>query len=225
MAETRKCSTSLMQSFFRRAATVSVAGVCLIGLGTLAVPNAVAAIQQGQMAATAQSFDVAPVYASVAAIEAVELPRDPYSVTLFSLVQWPVAESTTISSYFGYRSCAGCTSNHQGIDFNPGAGTPIEVIADGVVVEAEFSGALGVHVIVEHVIDGVVYRSTYAHMQNGSMTVAVGQTVARGTVLGAVGDTGLSTGPHLHFGIQDASLEYIDPYDWMLARVNIGHDQ
>src|SRR5690606_21744821 len=127
--------------------------------------------------------------------------RDAFSVTEFDLVQWPLPASTRISSWFGARSCAGCTSDHRGIDFNPGAGAPIAAIADGVVVESGWGGALGERIIIEHVVNGQQVRSLYAHMASGTRAVAVGSTVARGQIIGRVGSTGLSTGPHLHFGI------------------------
>ncbi|MDP3207727.1 MAG: M23 family metallopeptidase, partial [Rhodoglobus sp.] len=106
------------------------------------------------------------------------------------------------------------------IDLNPGNGYPIAAIADGVVVIAQDdAGGLGTHVVVEHTVNGQVVRSLYAHMQYGSTTVAVGQTIARGQQVGLVGSTGLSTGPHLHFGILIDGVE-IDPLPWLVANAN-----
>lgn len=163
-----------------------------------------------------QSLSVSAATASPAPVT-----RDNFGVTIFDLVQWPLDPSTKISSYFGYRSCAGCTRDHHGVDYNPGAGTPIEVISDGVVVEVgNPSGALGVYAVVEHVIDGRTVRSVYAHMTSGSLRVSVGDEVTRGQVVGTVGDTGLSTGPHLHFGILLGDDTPIEPLAWMRAHVN-----
>lgn len=146
--------------------------------------------------------------------------RDAFGMTTYTLVQWPVPASSTLSSEFGFRSCAGCSSDHLGIDLNPGSGYPIQAIADGVVVLAEeSSGGLGVQVVIEHVVDGATVRSLYGHMQFGSMTVGIGDTVARGQVIGAVGNTGQSTGPHLHFGILVDGVE-IDPHAWLLQHAN-----
>lgn len=166
------------------------------------------------MAVVGQTLEV-PSFALQPLVE-----RDAFGITTFSVVQWPVAAGTEITSYFGYRSCYGCSTDHLGIDFTPGAGTPVPVVADGVVVEALYEGVYGVHVIVEHVINGQTVRTLYAHMQDGSMAVAVGQAVPRGTILGAVGDTGQSTGAHLHFGVI-VGEDFIDPYPWLLANVNI----
>lgn len=209
-----------MNSFFRRVLTVSVAGVCLAGVGTITVPAAVAAIQQAQLDATAQSFEVSAAWSTAAAV--LEPERDAFDITEYTVVQWPLAEGTTISSFFGYRSCEGCSTMHSGIDFTPGAGVPIEAIADGVVVGSSVAdGSWGVHVTIEHDVDGVTYRSAYAHMESGSMTLEIGDTVTRGQVIGRVGNTGQSFGAHLHFVIQTADGTFINPLPWMREHVNI----
>lgn len=209
-----------MQSFVRRALTVSVAGVCLAAAGAFAVPAAFAAIEQANIEAAAQSYPVSTTWA--AAVEALEAPRDGFTVTEFSLVQWPLSEGTTVSSFFGYRSCDGCSSMHSGVDFTPGAGVPIEAIADGVVVGSTVAdGSWGTHIVIEHDIDGVTFLSSYAHMQSGSSPFSIGDTVARGDVVGRVGNTGQSMGAHLHFTIQTADRTFIDPLPWMRAHVNI----
>ena len=210
-----------MQSFVRRALTVSVIGVCLAGAGAFAVPAAVAALEQANLEAAAQSYPVSASWAS--AVDAVDTPRDGFSVSTFSLVQWPLTEGTSVSSFFGYRSCEGCSTMHSGVDFTPGAGTPIEAIADGVVVSSTVAdGSWGTHIVLEHDIDGVTYLSSYAHMQSGSSPFSIGDTVSRGDVVGRVGNTGQSMGAHLHFTIQTADRTFIDPLPWMRAHVNIG---
>lgn len=219
MTPTRKFCSFPMNSFFRRALTVSLAGVCLAGVGTLTVPAAVAAIQQAQLHATAQSFELA---SSTSTAFGLEPRRDRFGITEYTVVQWPLAADTTISSYFGYRSCDGCSTMHSGIDFTPGAGVPIEAIADGVVVASSVAdGSWGVHVTIEHDVDGVTFRSAYAHMQTGSMTLQIGDTVQRGQVIGRVGNTGQSFGAHLHFVIQTADGTFINPLPWMREHVNI----
>ncbi|MDO7882394.1 M23 family metallopeptidase [Salinibacterium soli] len=159
-------------------------------------------------------------YAAPAFAPAPVVVRDAFGVTEYSLVQWPVPAITTMTSGFGYRDCAGCSSDHKGIDLTPGEGYPVQSIADGVVVLAEESDTgLGVHVVVEHVIDGQTVRSVYAHMQFGSLQVAEGDSVAIGQQLGAVGNTGASTGPHLHFEIIVDEIQ-INPLDWLLEHAN-----
>lgn len=209
-----------MNTFVRRALAVSVAGVCLTAVGTFTVPAAVAAIQQAQLDATAQSFELSSSWATAAAV--LEPERDAFGVTEFSLVQWPVGAATTISSGFGYRSCEGCSSFHTGVDFTPGEGTPIEAVADGVVVDSTVAdGSWGVHLSIQHDIDGVTFITSYAHMQTGSMSLQIGDTVSRGDVIGRVGSTGQSNGAHLHFTVQTADRTFINPVPWLTAHVNI----
>lgn len=185
------------------------------GLASIpALPASAEVIVEESQIAQLQSFSTR------AALPVITVERDAFGVTTYTLVQWPVPQSTTMSSDFGFRSCSGCSSNHLGIDLNPGSGFPIQSIADGVVVLAEESSSgLGVQIVVEHEVNGEVVRSLYAHMQFGSMTVGVGDLVSRGQVLGAVGNTGQSTGSHLHFGIL-IDGEEIDPHAWLLANAN-----
>lgn len=135
-----------------------------------------------------------------------------------SAVQWPF-DSSPISSGFGSRAapCGGCSSNHKGLDFVPGEGTPITAIAGGVVrVALDSPSGWGTHVIIDHEIGGQRVSSLYAHMQAGSVSLAPGQSIAVGTQIGTVGNTGMSTGPHLHFEIQLDGLP-VDPFAWLTA--------
>lgn len=138
-------------------------------------------------------------------------------------VQWPFRVGVHIGDRFGSRDCAGCSSNHHGQDFNPGLGAPIQAIADGVVSYVEDGdGDLGVHMMIDHVINGEVVTSVYAHMIHGSMLFKEGDTVKVGDVIGKTGDTGMSTGPHLHFEIRLGGKDgpWTDPLEWLYANTN-----
>lgn len=134
-------------------------------------------------------------------------------------VRWPFPYAVPISSGYGDRAapCAGCSTDHKGIDMNPGAGVPIYAIADGVVVQHDDSDwGLGNFVAIQHVIDGQTVYSGYAHMQTGSSPLSVGDTVLVGDFVGLVGETGQATGPHLHFSIgMGAVTNYVDPYTFL----------
>jgi murein DD-endopeptidase MepM/ murein hydrolase activator NlpD len=147
---------------------------------------------------------------------------DTYVITQFTPVQWPIAPASDVSSGFGWRVAPcrwGCSSDHQGVDFDPGYGTTIHVVADGVVVDSSADGGLGQHVVVQHEINGVMVQTVYGHMIYGSQTVRVGDTVAMGQILGEVGSTGASTGPHLHFEVRTASGEAVEPLGWLTVNV------
>lgn len=138
-------------------------------------------------------------------------------------IQWPFAVGVHIGDQFGPRNCAGCSANHQGQDFNPGVGAPIQAIADGVVSLAEDGeGSLGVHMVIDHMIDGKLVSSVYAHMIHGSMNFKTGDVIKVGQVIGKTGSTGMSTGPHLHFEIREGGIHglHVDPLVWLYAHTN-----
>lgn len=140
-------------------------------------------------------------------------------------VQWPFLVGVPITTDFGPRMppCGGCSSFHKGIDLNPGVGSPVQAIADGVVseVSATDNGGLGVYAVIDHSVGGQLVSSVYAHMGEGSLRLSVGQSVAVGEVVGNVGNTGQSTGPHLHFEILLEGVTPTDPVVWLAENVGI----
>lgn len=112
----------------------------------------------------------------------------------------PVANKdlTRIASGFGYRihPIYGIPKMHNGLDFTAPSGTPIYATGDGVVSLAEYGTGFGNHVIINH---GYGYQTIYAHMVR--IKARPGQRVKRGEVIGWVGNTGASTGPHCHYEV------------------------
>ena len=142
-----------------------------------------------------------------------------YSVTNTGDVRWPFPNAVPITDGFGPRvsPCSGCSTEHKGTDFTPGAGTPIYAIADGVVSLHDVSAwGLGNHVQIEHKIKGQKVSSVYAHMQLGSSKLQVGDKVKVGDFIGLVGQTGAATGPHLHFEIHLNGVP-VDATVWLAA--------
>lgn len=139
-----------------------------------------------------------------------------YSTAGIGNIRWPFPSAVPISSGFGDRvaPCRYCSSNHRGLDFTPGNGAPIFAIASGVVVAAEFGRGYGQYVYIEHEINGQNVLSVYAHMQRGSSPLEVGDQIQVGDFIGLVGNTGTSTGPHLHLEIR-INDEYVDPFAWL----------
>ncbi|MGX9348950.1 M23 family metallopeptidase [Microbacterium sp. KNMS] len=131
-------------------------------------------------------------------------------------IQWPFAVGTSMSSGYGPR----WGRMHEGVDFTPGDGAPVQAIADGVVrIATESGGAYGVTVYIDHVIDGQVVTSHYAHMQYGSLKVTQGQRVETGDVVGLTGNTGRSYGAHMHFEII-INGKTTDPLPWLQEHAN-----
>jgi murein DD-endopeptidase MepM/ murein hydrolase activator NlpD len=139
-----------------------------------------------------------------------------YSVTS-GAVRWPFPYAVPISSGYGERiaPCRGCSSQHLGLDFTPGAGTPIYAIASGVVGSTEISRwGYGNSVVLEHVVNGQKVESLYAHMQMNSSPLLVGDLIAVGDFVGLVGSTGASTGTHLHLEIHIDGVP-VNPFAWL----------
>ena len=94
---------------------------------------------------------------------------------------------------------------HTGVDYAAPTGTPVMSVADGVVIESSYQGAYGNMVVVQH---NARQNTVYAHISR--MQVKRGQTIKQGDIIGAVGSTGLSTGPHLHFEFR-VNGRHVDP--------------
>jgi len=117
-----------------------------------------------------------------------------------------------VSSYFGTRRSYNggpYTSYHAGVDFNAGRGTPVRAPADGTVVMAEPLAVRGNAVVLDH---GWGVLTGYWHLS--TIEVAVGQEVRAGEVIGRVGNTGLSTGAHLHWEVWAGGVS-VDGLQWL----------
>ena len=112
--------------------------------------------------------------------------------------KYPLPSGAVITSPYGYRvhPITGNYSLHNGVDLAIYAGAPIYATKSGYVSTATYNYVYGYYVTINH-MDG--YSSLYGHMTN--YTVSEGEYVTRGQVIGYVGSTGWSTGPHLHFTI------------------------
>ena len=121
------------------------------------------------------------------------------AATSLSNLQWPVPSCTLITSRFGYRVAptTGASTYHGGLDIGAGMGASIVAAGAGDVIYAGANGGYGNCVMIDHG-NGVV--TVYAHMS--SIGVSYGQYVTAGQYVGAVGSTGVSTGPHCHFEIR-----------------------
>jgi len=98
---------------------------------------------------------------------------------------------------------------HMGIDYSAPTGTPVFSVATGKVVARGYNGAFGNLLILEHPGG---YRTYYAHLSNFNAELDVGNEVRRGFEIGYVGNTGRSTGPHLHFELRKDGV-YLNPYN------------
>lgn len=116
-----------------------------------------------------------------------------------------------ISSTFGYRKAplAGASTNHKGMDFAAATGTPIYAAADGTVTSARYSGNAGNMIVINH---GNGLQTYYMHCSK--IYVSAGTKVSKGQNIGAVGSTGNSTGPHLHFQVMSGGRP-VNPMNYL----------
>lgn len=131
---------------------------------------------------------------------------------------WPV--NGWLTSKFGHRHqpIAGGTTFHQGIDIAAPYGTPIQAPGDGVVTYAGYRSGYGNVLVIDH---GYGIVTSYAHI--ALILAKEGERIRRGQVIAKVGNTGLSTGSHLHFevvidGIPVDPLAYLPKRDWLAKK-------
>ncbi len=116
-----------------------------------------------------------------------------------------------ISSDYGYRvhPIYGTTLFHNGVDMAADTGSPILAAADGTVIAASYSSSMGNYVMIDH--GGGLYT---IYMHASALYVSQGQSVTAGTQIAAVGSTGNSTGPHLHFSVR-LNGQYVSPWQYL----------
>ena len=140
---------------------------------------------------------------------------------------WPT-DDKEISSDYGWRQrpCKSCSSDHKGIDFVPGRGEPVYAAMDGIVSRVENGGGFGQHIYIEHIAnfndtEFQNWQTIYAHMEIGTIpeNLRVGSIVKAGEIIGTVGNTGTSTGAHLHFELL-VEGENVDPEKYLLMYTN-----
>jgi murein DD-endopeptidase MepM/ murein hydrolase activator NlpD len=130
----------------------------------------------------------------------------------------PIAGEPSISSEFGLRPNPFGHRGyemHEGVDFSGPVGKPILATAEGVVVRADYNGGYGNHVRIDH---GYNYETLYGHMSK--LEVKIGDRVERGDVVGYLGSTGRSSGPHLHYSVYRNGQAVNPRYYLKLAETN-----
>ncbi|MEM7779599.1 MAG: M23 family metallopeptidase [Pseudomonadota bacterium] len=123
-------------------------------------------------------------------------------------------EGARLTSGFGMRihPVRGGRRPHKGVDLAAPVGTPVYATADGIVSLARSGRGYGLYIKVDH---GAELETRYAHLSR--MTVTVGERVEKGDVIGYVGSTGWSTGPHLHYEVRVDGVA-VDPIPYMVER-------
>jgi len=150
-----------------------------------------------------------PTFASAALPEEVFAARSSHK----KLVLAKPVDDGDLRSGFGLRRhpILGFSKMHTGVDWATRLGAPIMAAADGAVIKAEWALGYGLRVEIQHA-DVVV--TTYSHLSRFGSDIAPGTEVRQGQVIGFVGSTGLSTGPHLHYEVI-FNGQFVDPMEIM----------
>lgn len=127
------------------------------------------------------------------------------------MFKWPAPSYTRISDDYGWRMhpTLGVEKFHNGIDLASPSGTKILAAYDGEVVAAAYSSSMGNYIMINH---GNGLYTIYMHAS--ALYVSKGDIVVKGEHIAAVGSTGRSTGPHLHFGVR-LNGEYVSPWNYL----------
>jgi murein DD-endopeptidase MepM/ murein hydrolase activator NlpD len=143
-----------------------------------------------------------------------ERTQDKKNDQLFSysnVMGYPLAKESQITSGFGRRNqpTKGASLFHAGVDLAAPFGTPVIATQNGIVKLSEFYGGYGNTVILGHRED---IKTLYAHLS--TINVSVGESVTKGQVIGSVGSSGVSTGPHLHYEVRLGSSA-VNPINYL----------
>jgi murein DD-endopeptidase MepM/ murein hydrolase activator NlpD len=126
-----------------------------------------------------------------------------------SFLRFPL-EFSTITSQFTesrFHPILKASLPHTGVDFAAQRGTPVRAVGDGIISSAGWNGSYGKAIDIQH---DATYMSRYAHLDRLGDGIQSGALVTKGQIIGYVGSTGRSTGPHLHFELYK-DQQYIDP--------------
>jgi len=125
-----------------------------------------------------------------------------------------------IVSGYGMRDhpVLGSRTKHEGVDFPVRPGTPVVATGDGTVDRASYSGNYGHFVRIRHPESG--HRTLYAHLSEIDQQIQSGVEVARGDTIGYSGNTGRTTGPHLHYEVQTLDGETLNPTQFFVPDVS-----
>lgn len=170
--------------------------------GAVATHNATGDREFGELFASWKSIDTTGgIVSSAPSIAAISVPAG-----------MPLHDAMLTSDY-GMRThpVLGGRRNHNGVDLAQPTGTPVYATADGIVSRAEPYSSYGNYIQIEH---GGELQTRYAHLSG--YAIAAGEQVRKGQLIGYVGSTGRSTGPHLHYEVRVAG-QAVDPRPYMVA--------
>lgn len=151
----------------------------------------------------------APTITSAPAASAMAAPS--FAPTKVAIPSRNPLDGASLTSSYGMRThpVLGGRRSHKGVDLAAPTGTPVYASADGVISRADWFSSYGLYISIEH---GGNIQTRYGHLSR--LNVAAGQPIKKGDLIGYVGSTGRSTGPHLHYEVRIAGAA-VNPVPYM----------
>ena len=158
-----------------------------------------------------RSLDKSVSFVAPQANKSFSVAPAPITTARVSIPSRMPVEGVRLTSDFGmrYHPVLGGRRGHKGVDLAGPVGTPVHATADAVVGKAEWFSSYGLYVALEH---GGDIQTRYGHMSR--LNVYAGQRIRKGDIIGYVGSTGRSTGPHLHYEVRIAGVA-VNPIPYM----------
>lgn len=174
------------------------------------IANKEAAIKEYEDMIAQENAEIAALEKAVAE-ERARLEAENARIYNGGMFAWPCPGYKRISDEYGNRMhpILGIEKFHNGLDMAASSGTPILAAYDGDVVAADYSGSMGNYIMINH---GSGLYTIYMHCS--ALYVSKGQSVSKGQNIAAVGSTGRSTGPHLHFSVR-LNGNYVSPWNYL----------
>ncbi|MEL7687137.1 M23 family metallopeptidase [Citromicrobium bathyomarinum] len=203
---------------FSRATILCTAAIATFAMPAHANTSAAAAVDVSDAAKEAQSplgngdTQFRQLFASWQNLDIERSPEPAVALPTVSVPSRMPVDNARMSSGYGMRNhpVLRKRKNHNGVDLAAPSGTPIYATADGTVERANYFGSYGNYIQIGH---GNAIETRYAHLSR--IIVADGQEVRKGDLIGYVGSTGRSTGPHLHYEVR-IDGKAVDPRPFMV---------
>ena len=193
-------------------ALVSIAATPAIANSSAAAADVAEPVREAQaQAGAAGDLRFQQLFASWEALDETG-PTGSTSVSSISIPSRMPLEGSRLTSDYGMRThpVLGGRRNHKGVDLAAPTGTPVYATADGIIGRAEWFSSYGLYIEIDH---GADLETRYAHMSR--LAVAAGERVKKGDLIGYVGSTGRSTGPHLHYEVRVDGVA-VNPIPYMV---------
>ncbi len=213
----KDCSL-LIELFLRRVKLIGMAGSGAIALiaapasANTATADVAKPIEEAQSAKLSSGDErFRQLFASWEALDE-SGPKGPAETPTVSIPSAMPLKMARLTSGYGMRKhpVLGRRRNHKGVDLAAPTGTPIYATADGIVGKAQWFSSYGLYIRLDH---GASLETRYAHMSK--LAVAAGDRVRKGDLIGYVGSTGRSTGPHLHYEVRIDGVA-VNPIPYMV---------